>query len=111
MAIVSVNNISMPCNTFAYTLLVWYGDCGVVCSRILTLCVLQFTEAVVNLKFDEEPKYAAYSSLFESLCGATAARPILQTDAPKVRICICSLTTLCSATFGQCVAYSDADML
>jgi len=45
---------------------------------------LQFTEAVVNLKFDEEPKYTAYSDLFEPLCGATPARPILQTDAPKV---------------------------
>ncbi|KAL3156612.1 Casein kinase 1-like protein hd16 [Trebouxia sp. C0009 RCD-2024] len=44
----------------------------------------QFTEAVVNLKFDEEPKYAAYSNLFEPLCGATPARPILQTDVPKV---------------------------
>ena len=45
---------------------------------------MQFTEAVVNLKFDEEPKYTAYSNLFEPLCGATPARPILQTDAPKV---------------------------
>lgn len=46
---------------------------------------LQFTEAVVNLKFDEEPKYAAYSALFEPLCGTPAARPVLQTDAPKVQ--------------------------
>lgn len=46
--------------------------------------MLQFTEAVVNLKFDEEPKYAAYSTLFEPLCGATPARPILQTEVPKV---------------------------
>lgn len=46
--------------------------------------VLQFTEAVVNLKFDEEPKYSAYANLFEPLCGATPARPILQTEAPKV---------------------------
>ena len=38
----------------------------------------------MNLKFDEEPKYAAYSNLFEPLCGATLARPILQTDVPKV---------------------------
>ena len=28
-----------------------------------------FTEAVINLKFDEEPKYGAYSTLFEPLCG------------------------------------------
>lgn len=46
--------------------------------------VLQFTEAVVNLKFDEEPKYAAYSALFEPLCGSAASRPVLQTDTPKV---------------------------
>ena len=49
---------------------------------------VQFTEAVVNLKFDEDPKYSAYSSLFEPLCGATPARPILQTDAPKVMILV-----------------------
>ena len=47
--------------------------------------VLQFTEAVVNLKFDEEPKYAAYSALFEGLCGAAASRPVLQTEVPKVQ--------------------------
>lgn len=45
---------------------------------------MQFTEAVVNLKFDEDPKYSAYSSLFEPLCGAAPARPILQTEVPKV---------------------------
>ena len=50
----------------------------------LCLCV-QFTEAVVNLKFDEDPKYAAYSALLEPLCGQAQARPILQTDVPKVR--------------------------
>ena len=36
----------------------------------------QFTEAVVNLKFDEDPKYSAYVQLFESLCGPVAQRPI-----------------------------------
>ena len=35
----------------------------------------QFTEAVVNLKFDEEPKYAAYVTLFEPLCGPGPAAP------------------------------------
>lgn len=57
-----------------------------LCTMHLTDCstCLQFTEAVVNLKFDEEPKYAAYSALFEPLCGTPAARPVLQTDAPKV---------------------------
>lgn len=66
----------------------------------LTLRALQFTEAVVNLKFDEDPKYAAYSSLFEPLCGATPARPILQTDAPKVCTCFSSL----SAVIARCSA-------
>ena len=57
--------------------------------------VLQFTEAVVNLKFDEEPKYAAYSALFEGLCGAAASRPVLQTEVPKVQI------TLLQNTLGH----------
>lgn len=37
---------------------------------------MQFTEAVVNLKFDEEPKYEAYIRLFEGLCGPRSQRPI-----------------------------------
>ncbi len=44
----------------------------------------QFTEAVVNLKFDEEPKYTAYVALFEPLCGPGPARPILLEEKPKV---------------------------
>jgi hypothetical protein len=43
---------------------------------LVTLRWLQFTEAVVNLKFDEEPKYEAYIRLFESLCGPRNTRPI-----------------------------------
>lgn len=39
-----------------------------------------FTEAVVNLKFDEEPKYAAYMALFEPLCGPPGVQRPLQTD-------------------------------
>ena len=32
----------------------------------------------MNIKFDEEPKYAAYRDLFEPLCGqAGPSRPIL----------------------------------
>ena len=49
----------------------------------------QFTEAVVNLKFDEEPKYAAYMDLFDPLCGpAGPTRPVLVgdgTEPAKVR--------------------------
>ena len=44
----------------------------------------QFAEAVVNLKFDEEPKYAAYSRLFEPLCGPGPGRPIILENTPKV---------------------------
>ena len=43
----------------------------------------QFAEAVVNLKFDEEPQYAAYSQLFEPLCGAGPSRPIILENQPK----------------------------
>lgn len=71
----------------------------VVCT-VPTLCALQFTEAVVNLKFDEEPKYAAYSCLFEPLCGATPARPILQTDAPKVCACTSNCRLISCRLFG-----------
>lgn len=44
----------------------------------------QFAEAVVNLKFDEEPKYTAYSRIFEPLCGAGPGRPIILENNPKV---------------------------
>mmetsp|Transcript_28324 Transcript_28324/g.67352 ORF Transcript_28324/g.67352 Transcript_28324/m.67352 type:complete len:506 (-) Transcript_28324:483-2000(-) len=45
----------------------------------------QFTEAVVNIKFDEEPKYAAYRDLFEPLCGQVGpSRPILAETATRV---------------------------
>ncbi len=45
----------------------------------------QFTEGVVNQKFDEEPKYDAYMKLFEPLCGPGPQRPILTEGAAKVR--------------------------
>lgn len=46
---------------------------------------MQFTEAVVNLKFDEEPKYEAYMRLFEPLCGSRTNRPI-QTNVPAPKV-------------------------
>lgn len=46
---------------------------------------MQFTEAVVNLKFDEDPKYGPYAALFESLCGPAPARPILM-EASVARV-------------------------
>ena len=44
----------------------------------------QFTEGVVNQKFDEEPKYEAYAKLFEPLCGPGPQRPIITDGAAKV---------------------------
>lgn len=44
----------------------------------------QFTEGVVNQKFDEEPRYEAYMKLFEPLCGPGPQRPILTEGANKV---------------------------
>jgi hypothetical protein len=41
-------------------------------------------EAVINLKFDEEPKYAAMAALFEPLCGPPGRRPISTDGAKKV---------------------------
>lgn len=44
-----------------------------------------FTEAVMNLKFDEEPMYAAYITLFEPLLGSpSVARPIHIDNAVRV---------------------------
>ena len=38
----------------------------------------RITEAVINLKFDDEPKYAAYMALFEPLCGPPGpSRPLM----------------------------------
>ena len=44
----------------------------------------QYMEAVVNLKFDEEPKYGALAALFEPLCGPASRRPISTEGAQKV---------------------------
>ena len=44
----------------------------------------QFAEAVVNLKFDEEPKYQAFMALFDPLCGPQPQRPILTDGQSKV---------------------------
>ena len=46
--------------------------------------VAQFAEAVVNLKFDEEPKYQAFMTLFDPLCGPQPHRPILTDGQVKV---------------------------
>ena len=46
----------------------------------------QYMEAVVNLKFDEKPKYASLASLFEPLCGPSNRRPISTEGAEKSRV-------------------------
>ncbi len=93
--------------SLAYTLLFllkgrlpWQGYQGdnkgfLVCKKKMATCAeslcrysppayRQFMEAVINLKFDEEPKYAAMSALFEPLCGPSARRPISTDGAKKV---------------------------
>lgn len=45
----------------------------------------QFVEYVVNLKFDEEPNYAKYISLFDGIVGPNPdIRPINTDGAQKV---------------------------
>lgn len=91
----------------AYTLLFllkgrlpWQGYQGdnkgfLVCKKKMATCAeslcrysppayRQFMEAVINLKFDEEPKYAAMAALFEPLCGPPGRRPISTDGAKKV---------------------------
>jgi hypothetical protein len=55
------------------------------------MCILcpapfrQFIEYVVNLKFDEEPNYAKYISLFDGIVGPNPdVRPINTDGAQKV---------------------------
>jgi hypothetical protein len=55
------------------------------------MCILcpapfrQFIEFVVNLKFDEEPNYAKYISLFDGIVGPNPdIRPINTDGAQKV---------------------------
>jgi hypothetical protein len=48
----------------------------------------EFVEYVVNLKFDEEPNYAKYVSLFDSVVGPNPdIRPINTDGAQKVSSC------------------------
>uniref|UniRef100_A0A7C9D3G2 non-specific serine/threonine protein kinase n=1 Tax=Opuntia streptacantha TaxID=393608 RepID=A0A7C9D3G2_OPUST len=94
--------------SLAYTLvfllrgrLPWQGFQGdnkgfLVCKKKMTttpdaLCCLcpepfrKFLDHVVNLRFDEEPNYAKYISLFDALVGPNpAARPINTDGAQKV---------------------------
>jgi len=52
----------------------------------------QFVEYVVNLKFDEEPNYAKYISLFDGIVGPNPdIRPINTDGAQKVMQIFCFL--------------------
>ena len=55
------------------------------CPDALVGARAQFAEAVVNLKFDEEPKYQAFMTLFDPLCGPQPHRPILTDGQAKAR--------------------------
>ena len=56
----------------------------------------QFAEYVVNLKFDEEPNYAKYVSLFDGIVGPNPdIRPINTDGAQKV-----SLVSFASSHFS-----------
>ena len=46
----------------------------------------QFTEYVMNLKYDEDPKYSWMISLFEPLCGSALARPIKISDSAVAKV-------------------------
>lgn len=46
----------------------------------------KFTEAVLEMKFDEEPKYAALISLFEPILVGCVHKPICVDIAIKVRL-------------------------
>lgn len=39
---------------------------------------------VINLKFDEEPRYASYAVLFDALLGAAPGRPVVVETAARV---------------------------
>lgn len=62
----------------------------------------QFAEAVVNLKFDEEPKYQAFMAIFDPLCGPSPQRPILTEGQTKARF-----TTLVCPCRAQLAGFVD----
>ena len=64
----------------------------------------QFVEHVVNLKFDEEPKYAKYISLFDGVVGPNPdIRPINTEGAQKVSVLLYLYTCVFWYTFKDCI--------
>lgn len=62
----------------------------------------QFVEYVVNLKFDEEPNYAKYISLFDGIVGPNPdIRPINTDGAQKVLLMFLHVHFLTYRLLGQ----------
>ena len=59
------------------------ATCAQSLTRYTPQAFQRFAEAVVNLKFDEEPKYYYYRSLFEPHTGPAVGRPIVLEELPK----------------------------
>lgn len=59
------------------------ATCAESLTRYTAAAFRQFAEAVVNLRFDEDPKYEAYKKLFEPLCGPAVGRPIVLEEFQK----------------------------
>ena len=49
----------------------------------------RFCEAVMSMRFEEEPKYCALTALFEPLvCGAACLSRPIAIDANTLRVCL-----------------------
>lgn len=55
----------------------------------------KFTEAVLEMKFDEDPKYAALIALFEPILAGCVHKPICVDSAIKVRFALAAAAALC----------------
>ncbi len=63
----------------------------------------KFTEAVLEMKFDEDPKYAALIALFEPILAGCVHKPICVDSAIKVHL-ISAVALLEEDTlFGCCI--------
>ena len=57
----------------------------------------KFTEAVLEMKFDEDPKYAALIALFEPILAGCVHKPICVDSAIKVCLALAAAAALCLA--------------
>ena len=63
----------------------------------------RFTDAVLMLKFDEEPKYSALIALFEPLVTGAVGKPLMLEPAHKVNTCCVLVMTPRGLGFFQTV--------